>query len=159
MEHLVHDMEQLVHLKEAVEQAKKLVDEPDDVHLLRAVKQAAKKDGVNNIHERKRLVKLMLHHNQPPKGAADADAAEKQAAARKTASLKAAQTGALIEARQLAAHHPSLLAARSTTKGYTAMHYAAMAGALPVLDWLAQQGLSPDVMSAPADGSEPHGRV
>lgn len=58
------------------------------------------------------------------------------------------------QARQLLQGRPRLLSARSTSKGYSAMHYAAMAGALPMLDWLAEQGLSPDTMSAPADGSE-----
>mmetsp|Transcript_15142 Transcript_15142/g.46202 ORF Transcript_15142/g.46202 Transcript_15142/m.46202 type:complete len:121 (+) Transcript_15142:340-702(+) len=60
-----------------------------------------------------------------------------------------------IQARQLVQGRPRLLQARSTTKGYTAMHYAAMAGALPMLEWLAEQGISPEVPSMPADGSAP----
>ena len=51
--------------------------------------------------------------------------------------------------------HPSVLSARSSSKGYTPMHYAAMAGALPVLDWLTSQGLNPEALSTPSDGSPP----
>ena len=69
--------------------------------------------------------------------------------------LKAAQAGALVEMRQMLNAHPSILSARSSSKGYTAMHYAAMAGALPVLDWLASQGLNPAAPSTPSDGSAP----
>ena len=59
--------------------------------------------------------------------------------------LRAAQTNALEELQGMLARQPSLLLARSSTKGYTAMHYAAMAGAIPVIEWLAQQGLSAEV--------------
>ena len=62
-------------------------------------------------------------------------------AARRKDFLKAVQAGALVDAQALATAHPSVLSARSTSKGYGAMHYAAMAGALPLLDWLAEQGL------------------
>ena len=48
--------------------------------------------------------------------------------------------------------HPSVLSARSSSKGYNAMHYAAMAGALPVLDWLVTNGLNPEQLSSPAEG-------
>ena len=69
--------------------------------------------------------------------------------------LKAAQAGQMHHMMNVLASHPSVLAARSTTKGYTAMHFAAMSGAVPLLVWLAENGLAPDVLSEPADGSEP----
>ena len=59
--------------------------------------------------------------------------------------LKAAQMGQLDEAKKLLAEHPSALHARSTSKGYTALHFAAMGGAIPVVEWLIlEQGF--DVM-------------
>ena len=67
--------------------------------------------------------------------------------------LKAAQSGALVEMELMLKAHPSVLAARSSSKGYTAMHYAAMAGAIPVLEWLTSQGLSPEVLSLAIDGA------
>ena len=69
--------------------------------------------------------------------------------------MKAVQAGALVDAQELATAHPSVLSARSTSKGYGAMHYAAMAGALPLLDWLAEQGLDAAAPSSPPDGSAP----
>ena len=58
--------------------------------------------------------------------------------------------GALLEAQQLLTAHPSVLAARSSSKGYCALHCAAMAGALPMLDWLCAQGLQPNARRRPA---------
>ena len=52
----------------------------------------------------------------------------------RAAFLKAAQSGDVDALEELLGDHPGLLEARSTSKGYTAMHYAAMAGALPLLD-------------------------
>ena len=62
--------------------------------------------------------------------------------------LKAAQAGMLAQVQQFVAQTPSLLhEARSTSKGYTAMHFAAMSGSLPTIQWLADQGLSTDIKS------------
>ena len=61
--------------------------------------------------------------------------------------LVAVQSAELSEVRRKLAADPSLLHARSTSKGYTAMHYAAMAGATPLVDLLHEQGLSVTVES------------
>ena len=62
----------------------------------------------------------------------------------RAAFLKAAQSGD-VDLEELLGDHPGLLEARSTSKGYTAMHYAAMAGSIAAVEWLAKQGLAPDV--------------
>lgn len=62
--------------------------------------------------------------------------------------LQAAQRGDLKEVQQMFAEKPSLLHVRSTSKGYSAMHYAAMAGSLPLIQWFAEQGLAPDCESS-----------
>ena len=54
--------------------------------------------------------------------------------------LKAAQAGDLIEAKRLLVESPAVVHARSTSKGYTALHFAAMGGAIPVVEWLLEQG-------------------
>ena len=61
--------------------------------------------------------------------------------------LRAAQGSDLGEARILLDAHPWLLHAQSSSKGYTAMHYAAMAGTIPVVEWLSAQGLDVDTQS------------
>ena len=67
--------------------------------------------------------------------------------------LREAQAGNLEALKSLLQQHASLIHARSTSKGYTAMHYAAMAGAIPVVEWLAEQGVSVEVESP--DGVTP----
>ncbi|KAL3928754.1 MAG: hypothetical protein SGPRY_002256 [Prymnesium sp.] len=59
--------------------------------------------------------------------------------------LRAAQAGALDSLTTLLTSHPHLLLARSSSKGYTAMHFAAMGGAVEVCEWLAKQGIDPEV--------------
>ena len=54
--------------------------------------------------------------------------------------LKAAQAGDLNEAKRLLVESPAVVHARSTSKGYTALHFAAMGGAIPVVEWLLEQG-------------------
>ena len=66
----------------------------------------------------------------------------------RAAFLKAAQSGDVDALEELLGDHPGLLEARSTSKGYTAMHYAAMAGSIAAVEWLAKQGLAPDVDSS-----------
>ena len=66
----------------------------------------------------------------------------------RAAFLKAAQSGDVGALEELLGDHPGLLEARSTSKGYTAMHYAAMAGSIAAVEWLAKQGLAPDVDSS-----------
>eukprot|EP00965_Chrysotila_dentata_P146781 4846546-Pleurochrysis_carterae.AAC.2 len=56
--------------------------------------------------------------------------------------LKSAQAGDLDQLKNMKDLRPQLLNSRSTSKGYTAMHYAAMAGKIPIIEWLFQQGLS-----------------
>ena len=59
--------------------------------------------------------------------------------------LKAVQSGVLDEVTALLDADPSLLmTARSTSKGYSAMHYAAMAGTVPMIELLASHGLAAD---------------
>ena len=67
--------------------------------------------------------------------------------------LKAAQAGDLDEAKRLLAESPAVVRARSTTKGYTALHFAAMGGAIPVVEWLLEQGF--DVMTEAPGGVTP----
>ena len=67
--------------------------------------------------------------------------------------LKAAQAGDLDEAKRLLAESPTVVHARSTTKGYTALHFAAMGGAIPVVEWLLEQGF--DVMTEAPGGVTP----
>ncbi len=124
--------------------------EPADVCLLGDVKRRFKAAGVGTLRAREKAVAAIQEHLWPkpiPK-AEDPTALSKDF-------LRAAQQGLLLEARQLLTARPSLLGARSTSKGYTAMHYAAMGGALPVLDWLADLGLDPEAPSEPpADAGE-----
>ena len=130
--------------------SQKGVTEDADVCLLREVKTKFKSNGVSNIGAREKAIAMMQAFLTPkavPKSEDRALLAKEF--------LKAAQAGALVEMSQMLTAHPSVLAARSSSKGYTAMHYAAMAGALPVLDWLVANGLSPDAVSSPADGSIP----
>ena len=59
--------------------------------------------------------------------------------------LKACQQGKLDEVKQLAAKTPKLFEARSASKGYSPMHWAAMGGATELCEWLEMEGgLSPD---------------
>ena len=67
--------------------------------------------------------------------------------------LKAAQAGNLDEAKRLLAESPAVKHARSTSKGYTALHFAAMGGAIPVVEWLLAQGF--DVMAEAPGGVTP----
>ena len=67
--------------------------------------------------------------------------------------LKAAQAGDLDEAKRLLVESPAVVQARSTSKGYTALHFAAMGGAIPVVEWLLQQGF--DVMTEAPGGVTP----
>ena len=70
--------------------------------------------------------------------------------------LKAAQAGDLDKLQALLGADPSLLmAARSTSKGYSALHYAAMAGALSAVEWLVAQGLAPDDVATVGEGVTP----
>ena len=64
--------------------------------------------------------------------------------------LKAAQAGALSDVQRMVAQQPSLLHARSNSKGYSAMHFAAMGGSPSLITWLAAQGV-------PVDASSPAG--
>ena len=59
--------------------------------------------------------------------------------------LRAAQGGDLDAVRKLHLMCPTILEARSSSKGYSAMHFAAMGGAISVCEWLAQQGMEPDI--------------
>ena len=60
----------------------------------------------------------------------------------RAAILKAAQGGELALLQRLHAAEPSLLLeARSTTKGYSALHFAAMGGSVETIEWLISQGL------------------
>ena len=67
--------------------------------------------------------------------------------------LKAAQAGDLDEAKRLLVESPAVVQARSTSKGYTALHFAAMGGAIPVVEWLLEQGF--DVMTEAPGGVTP----
>ena len=118
--------------------------------LLGAVKAAFKAAGLSRLAPREAAVAAIQAHLWPK----PLPRAEDPAARRKDF-LKAVQAGALVDAQELATAHPSVLSARSTSKGYGAMHYAAMAGALPLLDWLAEQGLDAAAPSSPPDGSAP----
>ena len=124
--------------------------EDGDVCLLRKVKLAFKGAGLAKIDVREKAVAIIqafLFPKPPPKSE------DRQLLAKEF--LKVAQAGALIDAKALVTAHPSVVAARSSSKGYTAMHYAAMAGAIPMLDWLIDVGLAPDGLSSPCDGSAP----
>jgi hypothetical protein len=59
--------------------------------------------------------------------------------------LRACQQGQIAEAKALLAAHPSVLDARSTSKGYTAMHYAAMGGVVALVEWLSEVGMDVSV--------------
>ena len=63
---------------------------------------------------------------------------------RELAFLRAAQGSDLAQVRALFEEDPQLLHAKSSSKGYTAMHYAAMGGSLAVIEWLASKGLQTD---------------
>eukprot|EP00966_Prymnesium_polylepis_P062842 1458480-Prymnesium_polylepis.1 len=94
--------------------------EDADVALMREVKLAFKELGVSKIGAREKAcaqVQNFLWPKAPPKAEDKAHLAKEF--------LKCAQTGALIDAKALLAAHPSVAQARSTSKGYTAMHYAA----------------------------------
>ena len=122
--------------------------EDGDVCLLRDVKLRFKSAGIGTIGGREKAIAAIQSFLTPkakPKS-------EDRAFIHKEF-LKAAQAGALFEMTQMLTAHPSVVAARSSSKGYTAMHYAAMAGAIPVLDWLVFAGVSPDAVSSPSDGS------
>ena len=67
--------------------------------------------------------------------------------------LKVCQLGQLKEAKRLLKERPQLLEARSASKGYTAMHWGAMGGATPLVEWLESLGLDPEVPSP--DGTTP----
>ena len=59
--------------------------------------------------------------------------------------LRACQQGQIADAKALLAAHPSVLDTRSTSKGYTAMHYAAMGGVVAVVEWLSEVGMDVSV--------------
>ena len=80
---------------------------------------------------------------------ADAD----DAGATRKKFLKHCQLGELGEAQQLVAQHPEVATARSTSKGYSAMHFAAMGGATAVCEWLETVGIEIEVESP--DGTTP----
>ena len=126
------------------------VTDDADVCLLREVKLKFKSVGMGKICAREKAIAAIqdfLHPKAAPKSE-DRSHLAKQF-------LRAAQAGALVEMGMLLSQHPSLLQARSSTKGYSAMHYAAMAGATQALDWLVQQGLAPDGLSSQVDESQP----
>ena len=139
------------------EQTRELVDlvakqkgetEDVDVCLLREVKLAFKAVGMPKIGAREKavaLIQIFLWPKPPPKSE------DKTFLAKEF--LKLAQTGNLIDAKALLTAHPSVANARSSSKGFSGMHYAAMSGAVPMLDWLADHDLSVDALSTPTDGS------
>lgn len=107
--------------------SQKGVTEDGDVCLLREVKLKFKSVGMGKINAREKAVAAMqdfLYPKAKPKSEDKAHLAKEF--------LKMAQAGALVEMGQLLIAHPSVLQARSSSKGYSAMHYAAMAGATPV---------------------------
>jgi len=55
--------------------------------------------------------------------------------------LFAAQSGELDTVMRLLADEPGLVHARSSSKGYSAQHYAAMSGANHIVEWLHSNGL------------------
>ena len=63
----------------------------------------------------------------------------------RAAFLKAAQSGDVPQLTTLLQAEPSLIDARSTSKGYTALHYAAMGGSLEAVELLASRGIAADV--------------
>ena len=70
--------------------------------------------------------------------------------------LKAAQSGNLQSLQSLHQQDSMLLhGAQSTSKGYTALHFAAMAGELGTVEWLIQQGVHPDVPDGLGKGVTP----
>lgn len=70
--------------------------------------------------------------------------------------LKAAQSGDIATLQRLHAAEPSLLLeARSTSKGYSALHYAAMGGSAETVEWLTARGLAPDMPSTVGDPVTP----
>lgn len=122
--------------------------EDADVCLLRDVKLAFKALGIAKISAREKAVaaiQTFLWPKPPPKSEDKALIAKEF--------LKLAQLGSVIDAKVLLTAHPSAANARSSSKGYTAMHFAAMSGAIPMLDWLADHDLSVDALSTPSDGS------
>ena len=135
---------------EALIRRQKGVCEDRDVGLLSEVKRWFKQAGMPRLDPREAVVKAVQAHLWPkalPRGE-DIKVLQQDF-------LRAAQQGSLFEAQQLLAARPSVLSARSGSKGYTAMHYAAMAGALPMLDWLCAQGLPPGGLSTPPEHSPP----
>ena len=58
--------------------------------------------------------------------------------------LRACQSGELEGAKRLRAERPDCVDARSTSKGYTAMHYGAMGGSIEVVEWLESLGMDVD---------------
>ena len=95
--------------------------EPGDIHLLRDVRASFKEAGLSGPEARQQAVELLQCFLDPRASPDD----EKRAAAAKEF-LRAAQAGAMYEMRPLLSMYPSVLASRSTSRGYTAMHYAAM---------------------------------
>ena len=92
-----------------------------DVPLLAEVKGWFKRAGISRLGPREAVVKAVQAHlwpKPPPKGE-DVTQLQKDF-------LKAAQAGALLEAQQLLTAHPSVLAARSSSKGYCALHYLSL---------------------------------
>ncbi|KAL1527378.1 hypothetical protein AB1Y20_016047 [Prymnesium parvum] len=136
-------------LAAVLDEHKELV-EPADLYLLQRVRAAFGAAGLRGVEARKHAVDVMVAHLYPectPQGTSRAAAARQF--------LLSAQAGALYAMRPLLHMYPSVLTACSTSKGYTAMHYAAMAGATPLLTWLAENGLPPHVRSTPSDDSAP----
>ena len=67
--------------------------------------------------------------------------------------LKHCQLGEVDAAKALLTASPALIDARSASKGYTAMHFAAMGGATSCCEWLETLGLTTEVESP--DGTTP----
>ena len=148
------DAARLRELVELVRQQKGACEERD-VCLLSEVKAWFKRVGIARLGPREAVVKAIQAHlwPKPPPKSEDVALLQKDF-------LRAAQQGSLLEAQRLLTSRPSVLAARSSSKGYGALHYAAMAGALPMIDWLCAQGLAPDTPSTPPpDGASPPPRL
>ena len=73
--------------------------------------------------------------------------------ATRKAFLKACQQANVEEAQRLVNDQPGVLEARSASKGYTAMHWAAMGGSTELCEWLETKGIEIEVESP--DGTTP----
>ena len=129
--------------------SQKGVAEDADIYLLREARQKFKAAGISKLAAREAVIAMMQQFLTPKPKSKSEDLLHLA-----KEFLKAAQSGVQVELAHLLKAHPSLLTARSSSKGYTAMHYAAMAGAIPTLEWLTSHGLNPDVASTPSDGTQ-----